>query len=98
MASIGEAGVRLGQAEHPSAELTAVPTVAPPELSVIVLCYQANEAVHRVIDPLYEQLEASGGAYELPLVANQWADRPDPTCRIVGAFARDRERVRTVIE
>src|SRR4051795_10642192 len=99
MASIGEAGVRLGQAEHPSAELTAVPTVAPPELSVIVLCYQANEAIHRVIDPLYEQLEASGVAYELLLVANQWADRPDPTRRVVEAFARDHEKtVRTVVE
>src|SRR3954454_6154171 len=98
MASIGEAGVRLGQAEHPSAELTAVPTIAPPELSVIVLCYQANEAIHRVIDPLYQQLEASGVAYELLLVANQWSDRPDPTRGVVEAFARDHETVQTVIK
>ena len=66
---------------------------------MIVLCYQANEAIHRVIDPLYEQLEASGIAYELLLVANQWSDRPDPTGRIVKAFATDHEdTVRTVIE
>src|SRR3954466_15654121 len=99
MPSRGEAPLgSLEPAELPARTLTAVLPVARPELSVVVLCYQANEAVHRVIDPLYEQLEASGVAYELLLVANQWADRPDPTCRIVGAFARDRERVRTVIE
>ena len=98
MSSIGEVGVgRLEQAELPARRLTAVPPV--PELSVIVLCYQANEAIHRVIDPLHEQLEASGIVYELLLVANQWSDRPDPTGRIVEAFATDHEdTVRTVIE
>lgn len=65
---------------------------------MIVLCYRADEAVHRVIDPLYDQLQASGVAYELLLVANQWPDRPDPTSQVVGEFARDRDTVRTVIE
>jgi glycosyltransferase involved in cell wall biosynthesis len=99
MSSIGEAGVgRLEQAERPARTLTAVPPVARLELSVIVLCYRANEAIHRVIDPLYEQLEASGIAYELLLVANQWPDRPDPTSRVVEAFATDHDTVRTVVE
>lgn len=89
---------RLEQAELPARTLTAVPPVARPELSVIVLCYRANEAVHRVIDPLYEQLEASGIEYELLLVANQWSDRPDPTGEVVEAFATDHDTVRTVIE
>ena len=64
---------------------------------MIVLCYEAREAIHRVIDPLYAQLEAAGIAYELLLVANQWPDRPDPTGRVVTEFARRRDRVRTVI-
>jgi len=99
MPSIGEAGVgRLEQAELPARTLTAVAPVTRPELSVIVLCYRANEAIHRVIDPLYEQLEASGVAYELLLVANQWPDRPDPTGAVVEAFATDHDTVRTVIE
>ena len=99
MSSIGEVGVgRLEQAELPARTLTAVPPVARPELSVIVLCYRANEAIHRVIDPLHQQLEASGVAYELLLVANQWPDRPDPTGRVVEAFATDHDTVRTVIE
>jgi glycosyltransferase involved in cell wall biosynthesis len=63
-----------------------------------VLCYQAQEAIHRVIDPLYEQLEAAGVSYELVLVANQWPGRPDPTSRVVEAFARDRDTVVTVTE
>ncbi len=100
MTAIGEAGLgRLERAELPARTLTAVPTVARPELSVIVLCYQAQEAIHRVIDPLYEQLEAAGVAYELLLVANQWSDRPDPTSGVVEAFATDHDdTVRTVIE
>jgi glycosyltransferase involved in cell wall biosynthesis len=69
-----------------------------PELSAIVLCYQAQEAIHRVIDPLYEQLEASGVPYELILVANQWPGRPDPTGEVVEAFARHRDTARTVME
>jgi hypothetical protein len=68
------------------------------ELSAVVLCYRAGEAIHRVIDPLYTQLEASGVAYELVLVANQWPDRPDPTAPIVEVFAAGRGTVRVVSE
>jgi cellulose synthase/poly-beta-1,6-N-acetylglucosamine synthase-like glycosyltransferase len=68
------------------------------ELSVIVLCYQAGEAIHRVTDPLYEQLEAADIAYELVLVANQWPDRPDPTGQVVEEFAMHRDTVRTVMD
>jgi glycosyltransferase involved in cell wall biosynthesis len=67
-------------------------------LSAIVLCYEARAAIHRVIDPLYEQLEAAGIPYELVLVANQWPGRPDPTGQVVEEFARNRDTVITVIE
>jgi glycosyltransferase involved in cell wall biosynthesis len=69
-----------------------------PMLSAIVLCYEAREAIHRVIDPLYEELEASGIPYELVLVANQWPDKPDPTGPIVEEWARDRDTVVCVIK
>jgi glycosyltransferase involved in cell wall biosynthesis len=72
--------------------------VSRPRLSAIVLCYEAREAIHRVIDPLYEQLEAAGIPYELVLVANQWPGNPDPTGRIVEEWARDRNTVVCVIE
>jgi cellulose synthase/poly-beta-1,6-N-acetylglucosamine synthase-like glycosyltransferase len=63
-----------------------------------VLCYQAREAVHRIIDPLYEQLEEARVSYEMVLVANQWRDSPDPTREVVEEFARQHESVRTVVE
>ena len=65
---------------------------------MIVLCYQAREAVHRVIGPLYEQLEAADIAYELVLGANQWPDRPDPTGQVIEEFAMHRETVRNVLD
>ena len=74
--------------------LAAVPET---ELSVIVLCYQAGEAIRRVVEPLYEQLEAADLTYELILVANQWARSPDPTGQVVERFAMHREAVRPVI-
>ncbi len=101
MTSLGE--LRAGRLDRPLGTITptevpAAPPLERPELSVIVLCYQARDAIHRVIDPLYEQLEAAGVAYELLLVANQWPDRPDPTGKVVEAFAKRRDTVRTVIE
>ena len=72
--------------------------MSDPRLSAIVLCYVPREAIHRVIDPLYEQLEAAGISYELVLVANQWPGRPDPTGAVVEEFARTRDTVLTVIE
>ena len=96
--SLGEAGAGQLDRALADAPLATVVPIRRPELSVIVLCYQAQEAIHRVIDPLYAQLEAATISYELLLVANQWADRPDPTGRVVTEFARQRERVRTVIK
>ena len=96
--TLGEAGAGQLDRALAAAPLAAVAPIRRPELSVIVLCYQAREAIHRVIDPLYAQLEAAGIAYELLLVANQWPDRPDPTGRVVAEFALQRDTVRTVIE
>jgi glycosyltransferase involved in cell wall biosynthesis len=95
MSTVEDTGVdQLGALELEPGTLSA----ARPELSVIVLCYQAREAIHRVIDPLYEQLESAGIAYELVLVANQLPDRPDPTSGVIQTFASDRDTVRTVVE
>jgi glycosyltransferase involved in cell wall biosynthesis len=96
MSTVEQTGVgRLGMTDLETGTLAPAPR---PELSVIVLCYQAREAIHRVIDPLYAQLEAAGIAYELVLVANQLPDRPDPTGPVIEAFAQDRDTVRTVSE
>ena len=63
-----------------------------------MLCYEARESLHRVVDPLYKQLEAADIAFELVLVANQWPHRPDPTGQVVQEFALHHDCVRTVVE
>jgi glycosyltransferase involved in cell wall biosynthesis len=68
----------------------------PPELSSVVLCYRAGESIHRVIDPLYAQLDASRIPFELVLVANYHVGSGDRTPDIVRAFAEERPEVRVV--
>jgi cellulose synthase/poly-beta-1,6-N-acetylglucosamine synthase-like glycosyltransferase len=66
-----------------------------PELSVIVLCYRAEEQARNVVLPLYEQLEQQPVPYELILVANYW-DASDSTPEVAADLARSRETVRVV--
>ena len=68
-----------------------------PELSAVVLCYRAEEGLRYVIDPLHADLEGSGVAFEMVLVANYWPGEDDRTPAIVEEWARGRPRVRTVI-
>jgi glycosyltransferase involved in cell wall biosynthesis len=68
-----------------------------PELSAIVLCYRAGEAILRVIGPLHEDLERSGVGYELVLVANYHEGQDDDTPDVVRAFAAEHDNVATVI-
>ena len=69
-----------------------------PIISAIVLCYRAGESIRIVIDPLYEQLEDDGVAFELVLVANYHAGQDDPTPDIVRRWASEREHVTVVAE
>jgi glycosyltransferase involved in cell wall biosynthesis len=72
--------------------------MAAPELSAIVLCYQAGESIRRVVDPLHALLEESGVPYELVLVANYREGAADTTPAIVEEFARRHANVRFVAE
>jgi glycosyltransferase involved in cell wall biosynthesis len=69
---------------------------ANPDLSVVVLCYQAGQHAHAVVEPLYDELEASGVDYELILVANYWPGDKDVTPASVEQLARGRERVQRI--
>jgi glycosyltransferase involved in cell wall biosynthesis len=69
---------------------------AKPVLSVVVLCYRAEDHAGTVIMPLYEELEASGVPYELVLVANAWAGSGDTTPAVVAELARDRPAMSVV--
>jgi glycosyltransferase involved in cell wall biosynthesis len=66
-----------------------------PELSVIVLCYQAGEQTRNVVLPLYDELERQTVSYELILVANHW-DEFDSTPAVAADLARSRETIRVV--
>ena len=67
-----------------------------PELSAIVLCYRAGTSILRVVDPLYESLEAAGIAFEVVLVANYWPEDRDPTVEIVERFASEHDHAEVV--
>ena len=69
-----------------------------PVLSAIVLCYRAGESIGLVIDPLYEQLEDAGLAFELVLVANYSEGQDDATPDIVRRWASEREHVTVMAE
>jgi len=58
-----------------------------PELSVVVLCYRAEDDLPEVVEPLHRELEASGVPYELVLVANHWAGSADRTPERAATFA-----------
>jgi glycosyltransferase involved in cell wall biosynthesis len=68
-----------------------------PELSVVVLCYRAEEQTRRVVIPLYAELERAGVPYELILVANYWSP-DDRTPEVVEELAEDRDTIRVVAE
>jgi glycosyltransferase involved in cell wall biosynthesis len=73
-----------------------VPQLEPdPELSVIVLCYRAEDHARHVVVPLYEELERDGPRYEIVLVANYWSD-DDRTPAVAAELARERPTVRVV--
>jgi glycosyltransferase involved in cell wall biosynthesis len=71
---------------------------AVPDLSVVCLCYRAEERLSDVAAPLWEQLEASGVAYELILVANYWPGRADATPEEARAFAAAHTGVEVIAE
>ena len=68
------------------------------ELSVVVLCYRAEEALARVVGPLPADLELEGITYELVLVANYWPGRDDRTPECAAAFAREHPNVVVLAE
>ncbi|HET7856986.1 MAG TPA: glycosyltransferase family 2 protein [Gaiellaceae bacterium] len=64
-----------------------------PELSVIVLCYRAQEGLRLVVEPLHEELRTSGVEYELVLVANYWDGSADVTPQEAESFAAEHSDV-----
>jgi glycosyltransferase involved in cell wall biosynthesis len=65
----------------------------PPDLSVVVLCYRAEDELMRVVGPLHAELKAEGIPFELVLVANYWPGTDDRTPECASAFAREHANV-----
>lgn len=76
------------------------PLTAPrglrPELSVVVLCYRAEELAREFAGQLVRELAAAGIDYELVLVANYHAGSNDRTPAIIRTIAAGNPRIRVV--
>ena len=71
---------------------------SPPELSVVALCYRAEEHLATFAEPLSRELEAGGARYELVVVANYWPESGDTTPERARAFAETHPHVVVVAE
>ncbi len=69
------------------------PREAVPELSVVVLCYRAQELARDFAEQLARELDQAGIDYELILVANYDERIPDRTPEIVRQLAGSNPRI-----
>jgi glycosyltransferase involved in cell wall biosynthesis len=67
-----------------------------PELSVVVLCYRAEETIVPYVEKLEQELQCEGIDYELVLVANYFAGVKDVTPHIVSRLAQGNRRITPV--
>lgn len=67
-----------------------------PELSVVVLCYRAEELAREFVRQIVSELTEAGIDYELVLVANYWSNSSDHTPEIVKSIAAANPRCRVV--
>jgi len=68
------------------------------ELSVVVLCYRAGEAVVALVERLREALAETNAPFELVLVANYDAGVPDTTPAVAHRLAASRPDIVVVAE
>jgi len=67
---------------------------AVPELSVVILCYQAGESVKQFVERVQSLFKREGIInYELILVSNYFSDNHDPTPLVVKEIAANYDRV-----
>lgn len=67
-----------------------------PDLSVVVLCYQAGDLSRNLVTQITGELNEAEIDYELILVANYWPGSDDPTPAIVRDIAEHDSRCRVV--
>jgi glycosyltransferase involved in cell wall biosynthesis len=70
----------------------------PTELSVVALCFRAEEHLAAFAEPLSSALDAAGVPYELVLVANYWPQSGDKTPERAKTFSERHPNVVVVAE
>ena len=70
-----------------------------PEISIVVLCYQAGEPIRKFVDDLVKMMsENFGHDYELVLVGNYFENKDDVTPTIVKEIAAQSENIIAVTQ
>lgn len=69
---------------------------ASPELSVVVLCYRAEDLAREYVGQMIRELEEANIDYELILVANYMPDMYDRTPEIVRGLAKQNPRIKVI--
>ncbi len=72
--------------------------VSTPELSVVVLCYRAEETIIPFIEKMEKELKDEKIDYELVLVANYFPNIKDKTPEVVSQMAKNNPKIRPVIK
>jgi len=70
----------------------------PPELSVVALCYRAEERLGPFAEELAGELDKAGAPFELVLVANYWAGSQDTTPQRAESLAAKHPNVVVIAE
>src|SRR3989344_5262278 len=72
---------------------------ANPELSIVVLCYQAGETIRQFFGELLKELRGSGIDWELVLVGNYLPGTTDPTPTVLAELQQEEPgRIRVVAQ
>jgi glycosyltransferase involved in cell wall biosynthesis len=68
----------------------------PPEISVVILCYQEGQRLCSFVRQTMEVLEKLHVGWEIVLVANYWNNQDDDTPRVAASIAADQRNIKVV--
>lgn len=69
---------------------------AEPDISLVILCYQTGEKIHKFLNLVLDNLNALTQNWEIILVANYLEGVPDQTPEVVREIARKNSKIRVV--
>lgn len=69
-----------------------------PDISLVILCYQAGDKIHRFLNAVIEQLDAVTADWEIVLVGNYIPESGDQTPEVVKAIAAKHPKIKAVVK